>query len=153
MQEYYKPGKVITYDTYLSTTLSPHYAADRTTNTIDTKADYFNSPEIKGIVYELKTNAGIDATAISRHNAYEREVVLPRDMHFKVVSVETKPAYYDTKGGFDFADDPEDVNEEKFNGIAAVVQMVEVDKDGNEITHTEKHKPIKTVAEIFADKK
>lgn len=153
LKEYYKPGKVLEYDTYLSTTLSANYAADRTSNSVDTKADYWRQPEIKGIVFEMKTNAGLDVTSVARHNAYEREVILPRETRFKVVNVEVKPDYYDTVGGYDYPSHPDELNEDKYTGIAAVVQLVEVDKDGNEIMHTEPHKPVKQISDIFTDKK
>ena len=153
LKEYYKPGKVFEYDTYLSTSLSANYAADRTSNSIGTKEDYWRKPEIRGIVFEMKTNAGLDVTAVARHNSYEREVILPRETRFKVVNVEVKPEYYDTVGGYDYPNYPDDLNEDKYTGVAAVVQLVEIDKDGNEITHTEPHKPVKHISEIFADKK
>jgi hypothetical protein len=149
LQEYYKQGKIFNYDTYLSTTHSAHYAAKRTENSSETKdGGYYGKPaEIKGIMFELKTNAGLDVTGAARsHYAHEREVVLPRDTHFKVTNVYVKPEKYDTISGYDRK--PDRLEEKTYTQLAVVVQMVEVDKDGNEITHTQPHKPRKAIEDI-----
>lgn len=46
-----------------------------------------------------------------------------------------------TVSGFDYLDDTEEREQETFTSMAAVVQMVEVDSDGNDLIHTEPHKP------------
>ena len=141
LQEFYKPGKVFHYPAYISTTHSAYQAADRTDNHVGTKITYYDSPEVKGIMFEMKTNAGLDITGASRNHSYEREVVLPRDSHYRVESIALRPEKYDTVSGYDYIKHPEELEEGTFTNLAVVVQMVEVDKDGNEITHTEPHKP------------
>lgn len=143
LQEYYAVGKVIDYPSYLSTTHSAYYAAERTSETSGTEIDYYNKPEVLGLVFEMKTNAGIDVTGIARHYSHEREVVLPRDMKFKVVGLELKPASYETVSGYDYLGDDTELHEGNYQKLAAVVQMVEVDDDGNEIMHTNDHSPKK----------
>lgn len=143
LTNYYQPGKIFDYTSYVSTTHSAHYAAERTENVSDTEISYYDKPAIKGIMFEMKTNAGLDVTGLARFNAYEREVVLPRDTRFKVVGIHAAPESYDTVSGYDH-----DTNrrrdmliEEDYKSIAIVVQMVEVDKEGNEIQGTEPHTP------------
>lgn len=141
IEAYYQPGKVFDFQTYLSTTHSAYYAAERTQNDVGTNITYWDKPKIKGIVFEMKTNAGLDVTGVSRNHSYEREVILPRDTRFRVESVNIAPESYDTISGLDHLGDPEDRDEQDFNNIAVVVQLVEVDKDGNDLLHTETHKP------------
>ena len=150
LKKYYKVGKTFNYSSYLSTTQSAHYAAERTENEAETRFEYSrSSPEIKGIMFELKTNAGLDVTSVARpHYAHEREVVLPRDTHFKVVSVSTRPTSYDTVSGFDH--EPNILEKKSYKKIAIVVQMIEVDKQGNEITHVKPHVPRKPIGKIVA---
>lgn len=141
LKEYYKPGKIFNNKTYLSTSRSASVAAERTSNTIGTKQDYWNKAEVSGIMFELKTNAGVDVTgAAGVPYRREREVVLPRDTYFKVSNVILKPTDYKTKSGYDKRN-PDEYNEKTFNSMAVIVQMVEVDKDGNEITSNTKHVP------------
>jgi hypothetical protein len=152
LKAYYKPGTVIKNETYLSTTHSAFYAADRAGNETDTKNDFYQRKKVPlGIMFELKTNAGLDVTGAARHNAYEREVVLPRETYFKVVSVEVKPAKYDTVSGFDHLNDPNDREAETFTNLAAVVQMVEVDKNGKEIHSTRPHHPERQIRDIIPE--
>lgn len=143
LENYYQPGKVFDYTSYVSTTHSAHYAAERTDNTAGTDISYYDSPAIKGIMFEMKTNAGLDVTGLARFNAYEREVVLPRDTRFKVVSIHAAPESYDTVSGYDHDTNRrrDEIMEDDYKGIAMVVQMVEVDADGNEIQGTEPHVP------------
>lgn len=150
LKAYYKPGTVMKNDNYLSTTASAYYAADRSTNTYETKKSYWDTADVPmGIVFELKTNAGLDVTAAARHNAYEREVVLPRETYFKVVSVVVKPEKYDTVSGFDDDRRPDKREQETFTKLAAVVQMVEVDKDGNELHTVRSHQPERKITDII----
>jgi hypothetical protein len=152
LSEYYKPGTVIKHDHYLSTTASAYYAADRTDNSIGTKKSYYDSNDVPvGIVFELKTNAGLDVTAAARHHSYEREVVLPRETYFKVVNVDVNPQAYDTVSGFDMLNHPEEREQKTFTRLAAVVQMVEVDKNGNEITGTAPHHPERKISNIIPE--
>lgn len=141
IQEYYKPGKVFDFPTYLSTTHSAYYAADRTQNVLGTGLSFHDEPEVKGIVFEMKTNAGLDVTGGARSNSFEREVILPRDTRFRVEAIHVKPESYDTVSGFDRIKKPTVRKENNFTNLAVVVQLVEVDKDGNDIMHTAPHKP------------
>lgn len=141
LQEYYKPGKVLEFPSYVSTTHSAFYSAQRTQEHSGTKITYYDSPEVKGIVFEMKTNAGLDVTGVARNHAYEREVLLPRDSRYRIESISLRPESYDTVSGYDHDDDPEELEQQNFTNLAIVVQMVEVDEKGNEITHTDSHKP------------
>jgi hypothetical protein len=141
IQAYYQPGKILDFDTYASTTYSAYYAGERTQEDSGTNITYWDKPQIKGIVFEMKTNAGLDVTGVARNHSYEREVILPRNTRFRVENVNVRPDSYDTVSGFDYEDDPTERLEENFRNLAVVVQLVEVDKDGNEITHTNPHEP------------
>lgn len=152
IKAYYAEGKVFEHSTYLSTSHSAHYVASRCDNSFGTEISYYDSPEVRGLVFELKTNAGLDVTSAAGGNYYEREVLLPRDTRFKVVSVHLRPESYDTVSGYDrlkkpkkkdLPRSPEEIKQENYTSLAAVIQMVEVDKEGNEITHTENHIPSK----------
>lgn len=142
LKEYYKPGKVFHNKTYLSTTQSAHYAAKRARNTAGTKESYFSPSEIKGIVFELKTNAGLDIIGgVKTPYTHEREVALPRGTYFKVVNVHVRPEKYDTVSGYDIRRRPDDLVENTYTDLAVVVQMVEVDSEGNEILDTRPRTP------------
>lgn len=141
LSKYYAPGKVMEFPNYVSTTHSAYYAADRTSEISGTDIEWNEHPEVKGIQIELKTNAGLDVTGIARHHSAEREVILPRGTRFRVENIILQPESYDTVSGYDFMNYPDELQEENFKGIAIVVQMVEVDDKGNEITHTEPHIP------------
>ena len=151
LKEYYKVGKTFNYDTYLSTSHSANYTANRTSNEVDTKGENEYTPaEIRGIQFELKTNAGLDVTSAARsHHAHEREVVLPRDTHFKVTNVYIKPEVYKTVGGFDDLSSAAILSKDDYRNIAVVVQMTEVDDKGNEITHTNDRLPRKPIEDII----
>lgn len=94
-----------------------------------------------GYCFELHTNAGLDITGARSRTSFEREVLLPRDTYFKVVNVHVKPEEYKTVSGYDNRRNPEELTHENFKSLAVVVQMVEVDKNGNEITHSDNHIP------------
>lgn len=150
LKEYYKPGKIFDNPAYLSTSHSAHVAAKWAQTTAGSKQTYYDKAEISGIVFELKTNAGLDVTGLGRKfRAWEREVLLPRDTHFKVVNVITAPAEYKTVSGYDNLRAPETKTEKTFQNLAVIVQMVEVDKNGNEITTTEPHKPSTSLENII----
>ena len=152
LSEYYKPGTVIKHDHYLSTTASAYYAADRSRNPSGTKKTYWNNEDVPvGVVFELKTNAGLDVTSAARRRSYEREVVLPRETYFKVVHIEVTPKQYDTVSGFDHEYDPDKQSKKTFTRLAAVVQMVEVDKNGNAITSTAPHHPERKISDIIPE--
>lgn len=137
LEEYYKPGKVLEFPNYLSTTHSAYVAGERTDNIAGTAIDVYERPEVRGIVLELKTNAGLDITGVARHYANEREVLLPRNTHFRVESITLQPETYSTVSGYDYS--PDEIEKDDYKGIAAVVQLVEVDSEGKEITHTAPH--------------
>ena len=141
LKEYYKPGKVFNNKTYLSTTHSAYFAAERSENWLGTKQTYWDKAEISGIVYELHTNAGLDITGACERTSFEREVLLPRDTYFKVVNLDIKPEEYKTVSGYDKLRKPGELQHKTFKNLAVVVQMVEVDKDGKEILHSKDHKP------------
>jgi hypothetical protein len=142
LKEFYKPGKVIDFPIYLSTSKSADYAAKTSNDTRSTKEPY-GKRAVRGIVFELKTNAGLDVTGISEF-PFERETVLPRDTHFKVTAVHTQPASYSVTH-WDVPDQAA-----RRTGLAAVVQMVEVDENGDEILHTRPHKPSTSVDSLVA---
>lgn len=119
LAEYFKPGKIIQYPTYLSTSHDPDIAAERCDNSSGTDESYYEPrPEMKGIQLEIKTSAGVDITGVARkHYAHEREVVLPRNMKFRVESVTIQPKSYRTIS---------EGEEKDYDDIGAVVQLVEV---------------------------
>ena len=119
LEAYFQEGKIIEYPTYLSTSHDPDVAAERTDNTINTGNTYWSpEPEILGIQLEIKTNAGLDITGIAKkHWAREREVVLPRNLKFKVEKLIIKPQEYKTLV---------DGEIKVLKGLGAIVQMSEV---------------------------
>lgn len=72
---------------------------------------------------------------------YEREVVLPRDLSFRIEAVSLQPQSYNTVSGFDDKYEPEERCGKNFDNLAFVVQLVEVDKDGNDVINTNRHEP------------
>lgn len=135
LKAHYPVGNIVHYPNYVSTSLSAFQAADRTQ-----EADYGDNSKIRGVVFEMKTNAGLDITGASSHE-YEREVVLPRDVHFRIENVHLQPQSYNTVSGFDDKHEPEERSGKNFDNLAIVVQMVEVDKDGNDVIHGNRHEP------------
>jgi hypothetical protein len=135
LNSHYPEGSVIHYPSYVSTSLSAFQAADRTQ-----EAGWGDNSKIRGVMFEMKTNAGLDITGASSHE-YEREVVLPRDVSFRIESVHLQPQSYNTVSGFDDKYEPEERCGKNFDNLAIVIQMVEVDNNGTDITHTEKHIP------------
>lgn len=131
----YPVGSVTHHPSYLSTSLSAFQAADRTQ-----EVQYRDRSKIRGVMFEMKTNAGFDITGVSSHE-YEREVVLPRDVNFRIDSIKLQPESYNTVSGFDDKYEPSERSGKNFDNLAIVIQMVEVDKNGNEITHTNNHEP------------
>lgn len=119
LQAYFQEGRVIQYPTYLSTSHDPEIAAERTDETADIGGNYWDpSPELLGIQLELKTSAGIDITGIAKeHWAQEREVVLPRNMKFRVEKVVVRPQEYKTIV---------DGEVQVITKLGAIVQMTEV---------------------------
>lgn len=138
LKQHYKIGKTFEYDTYLSTTSDPEVAAERTENSAGTAQGYYDKePEKIGIMWELKTNAGLDVTGATNNNfSYERETVLPRETRFKITNVEIAPESYKT-------------TEEDRNNLAIVIQMEEIDENNEPITSTEDHKPKTSVEEVL----
>lgn len=138
LKKYYEIGKTLEYDTYLSTTSDPEVAAERTENSDGTAKSYYDKdPEKVGIMWELKTNAGLDVTGATNNNfSYERETVLPRETRFKITNVEIAPQSYKTA-------------EEDRTNLAIVIQMEEVDENDDPITSTEDHKPKTNIEEIL----
>lgn len=138
LKKYYAIGKVFHHKAYVSTSVSAEVAAERTENSANTKQSYYDKPERVGIMFEMKTNAGVDITGLARpHYAYEREVVLPRDTYFKVVNVKINPEPYVVSS--DNAKRSGDTT--TFDKLACVVQLVEVDSKGNPLDNAKTHKP------------
>lgn len=138
LKKHYQVGKTFEYDTYLSTTSDPEIAAERTENSAGTAKGYYDKePEKIGIMWELKTNAGLDVTGATNSNySYERETVLPRETRFKITNVEIAPESYKT-------------TVEDRNNLAIVIQMEEIDENDKPITSTEDHKPKTSVEEVL----
>jgi hypothetical protein len=139
LTKFYRKGRIFKYDNYLSTSVSAAYSANWVQNRDKSEVPH------NGVVFEMKTNAGTDITGLGETNnyAHEREVLLPRETYFKVVSVDVMPQEYKTKTGIETqyeigANIPK---AETHDELAAVVQMVEVDKEGKEISHQESHFP------------
>jgi hypothetical protein len=129
LEKYFPEGKVFEYHTYLSTSSSADEAAERTDNVSGTAGGYYDGkPELLGIQLELKTSAGVDITgSVKAHYAREREVVLPRGLKFRVEKLILAPQAYRTFNGEE---------EETYTGIAAVVQLVEVEPEATKSEKT-----------------
>lgn len=148
LQELYTPGRVIDFKGYLSTSRSAHLSGGWATDKSSS-----NSP-INGVVFELKTNAGVDITGLSNDKfpySTEREVLLPRETRFKVVNVEIYPAEYKTEAGIE-EPNPWHANyhqtKENYRNLSAIVQLVEVDVEGKPIHNPkDKHVPSLSVEE------
>lgn len=142
LKKHYEIGKTFEYDTYLSTTSDPEIAAERTENSAGTAQGYYDKePEKIGIMWELKTNAGLDVTgAAGASYQYERETVLPRETRFKITNVEIAPQSYKTA-------------QKDRNNLAIVIQMEEIDENDQPITSTEDHKPKTSVEEVLTKAK
>lgn len=138
LKKHYQVGRIFEYDTYLSTTSDPEVAAERTENSAGTARRYYDEePEKIGIMWELKTNSGLDVTGATNDTfAYERETVLPRETRFKITNVEIAPQSYKT-------------TEKDRNNLAIVIQMEEIDENDKPMTSTEDHKPKTSVEEIL----
>jgi hypothetical protein len=139
---FYHKDRLFAFSNYTSTTLAPTYAAGWMPPGED-------NTSYRGVVFEMSTNAGLDITGLGENNSYahEREVLLPRDVYFKVVNVQIAPPKYDTRAGIETMHElGAELQEHKpfWGDIAAVVQMVEVDKHGNQLTpeaRVQKHIP------------
>lgn len=142
LKKHYEIGKTFEYDTYLSTTSDPEIAAERTENSAGTAKGYYDKePEKIGIMWELKTNSGLDVTgAAGASYQYERETVLPRETRFKITNVEIAPESYKTA-------------QKDRNNLAIVIQMEEIDENDQPITSTEDHKPKTSVEEVLTKAK
>jgi len=136
---HYKTGDLLNFPEYLSTSTSAYPAIERAQDpkhTVDTS--YYSSS--RGIVFEIKTNAGVDISGLSKYTE-ERETLLPRDTYFKIVNVHIQPSQYTIDG----VPDHFETKYETYNDLAAVIQMVEVDKNGNEIVGAASRIPSQSV--------
>lgn len=86
-----------------------------------------------GILFEIKTSAGVPIAHISNYSE-EREVLLPRGMRFKIVN-----SYWNSNNKKDCYKhkDTRNQNVDARNPNILVVQIVEVDDQGNPFTGTE----------------
>jgi hypothetical protein len=115
----YGIGQEIVFDGYQSASMHPGVGSD-----------YAGEG---GIVYELKTVSGLNAHSIS-HFEDEQEILLPRQTRWKVVGVHKDVIYAPTvgsTGGF-----------QEEAPTVTVVQMVEIDDDGNELKEHRKTAPL-----------
>lgn len=104
--QHYAPGKSFAFDTYSSTSHDAGFASE------------FTSSGSVQLVYEMKTNAGVDVTHLS-DEPDEREVIVPRGMRFKVENV--------------YADDSYTGDSTVNSGTVVVVQLTEVDAHDEEM--------------------
>jgi hypothetical protein len=116
VQENYSLGQEVVFDGYQSASVDS-----------GTAAAYSGG---NGIVFEMKTSSGLNATHIS-HYSEEREVLLPRQTRWKVVGVHKDVKYttYQDDGKTKAAD-------------AIVVQMIEVDEKGEPLVERQLPKPL-----------
>lgn len=137
IEKHYPTGKIIQNDTYISSTVDPDIAVEFAKNQALSVHDPYDRAEKAGIIFEMKTNAGVDVLGgANRSYQIEREVVLPRETYFKISKVYTAPEQYLTPRNEDAV-----TNENDYKRLAVVIQMEEVDKEGNPIeeqTHTPK---------------
>lgn len=138
LKKHYKIGKIFQYDTYLSTTSDPEIAAERTENSAGTARSYYDKePEKVGIMWELKTNSGLDVTGATNSNySYERETVLPRETRFRITNVELAPETYRTA-----------VEDRK--NLAIVIQMEEIGENDKPMISAKEHKPKTSIEEVL----
>ena len=104
VEENYSLGQEVKFDGYQSTSVSPVIGAGYASG--------------NGILFEIKTSSGLNASSISHYDV-EQEVVLPRDSRFMVVGVHDSVSFKYSENG-------------KHNGQTKlhVVQLVEITDDG-----------------------
>jgi hypothetical protein len=147
--KYYHAGRILNFPTYLSTTM----AADVAVDLAQEKSHVFqpnpgkDDDRVRGVMFEMRTNAGLDITGVTQYD-FEREVLLPRDTYFKVVNVYLRPENYDTISNDLYHDDIKIGQDITYKNLAAVVQVVEVDRQGKEILHSKPHQPTHSVNSI-----
>lgn len=131
MERIYTPGAEIAFDAYSSATEQINLATDW----CGSHATWGDPPS--GILFEIKSSAGIPVASVSRH-AEEREILLPRGMKFRVEN-----SYWNTSNEEDcysFVGNGSNKTTKAKNHNTLIVQLVEVDDAGNEITdHTAKY--------------
>lgn len=104
VEENYTLGQEVKFDGYQSTTASPAVGAGYASG--------------HGILFEIKTSSGLNASSIS-HYDMEQEVVLPRDSRYMVVG------YHDS-AKFKYSENGE------YTGVTTlhVIQLVEITEEG-----------------------
>lgn len=148
--EKYKPNSVISFDSYTSTSHSPLIAAnfsdhildsdddgelnfDKKNKTLDYTVDDYSVVN-HSIMFEVQSNAG-QPIALHSIISEEKEILMPRGLHFKVVesyaTTEQNP-YKIKQSGHNFKGTDGYVGQVKDKFV--VVQLVECDKDGNIIS-------------------
>lgn len=148
LKKFYHKGRVFQFDWYLSTSASPQLGADwaqrRESNPAVKRGPF------SGVVFEMSTNSGVDITGLVDGFAHEREVLLPRETFFRVVNVEVAPREYKTEAGIEVQHvlGAELQKKGTYHDLGAVVQLVEVDKHGRELTTHEPHVPFRSVESI-----
>lgn len=118
----YSIGNEIIFDSYSSTSVVPEVASTFSRMS-------FNNDNMLGVQYEIMTNAGVSVAHLSG-NDDEREVILPRGIRYKVVN-----SYWD-EGDYQFESiyfGGQEMQKNR-NMNLMVVQLVEVDEQGNEVT-------------------
>lgn len=150
--EEYKPNAVLSFDGYTSTSHSPAVAVvfsdlmpefgefddedDMPTNEgMEQKTMPYEhseyAPSNHNLMFEMQSNAGQPIAMHSELEA-EKEILIPRGMHFKVVNsyvaTEESPYRID-QGKSGFYEGGDVIGEVKSHLV--VVQLVECDKDGN----------------------
>lgn len=145
----YEPNSTITFDNYSSTS---HALTPTLDFTNLHKSQYLNdtnnvvlspSNSKNNIIFELQTNAGMSVVNYSDFT-HEKEVLLPRGIHFKVVDSYAPNAenpYNFTRYGVN------DKYELRENTV--IVQLAECDKDGNIISFDETEPIIPDEPESF----
>lgn len=147
LDKLYTPGTEIAFNAYAST--SDYVGVGAEWCGIDEERTEGN--ESIGILYEMKTNAGLPIAHIS-DNEHEREVLLPRGMRYKV-----SQAYWndDNQYTYDVLEDNIDnsssyISKEKSkNPRTLIVQLVEVDENGEEINTTDPYQAPALVPRAF----
>jgi hypothetical protein len=138
LMSHYEPGTEIQFDGYASTSLDPLVAAV-----------WAGSGHGKpAIIYELQTSLGSDVTGISDFGGEdEREVILPRSSRFKVVNV-----YTDSKYSCETAEEGNIEEASYTDGNTVIVQLIEVNAEGNPVTTNEPFKPAELTEEALAER-
>lgn len=129
----YKPNSIVTFDGFTSTSHSPSVAmefSDMNAVTRNNEITYERHDGEQSIIFEIQSNAGLCIAPYS-HMEIEKEVLLPRGLHFKVVHTyqATKDTPYQVRNPYVLPLGDKRIGSAEKDLI--IIQLIECDKDGN----------------------